>query len=34
MIGGGPYIKMTDTMNKQLQHIGEGQSCAPGSGCC
>ena len=27
MIGGGPYIKMTDTMNKQLEHIGEGQSC-------
>ena len=27
MIGGGPYIKMTDDMNKQLQHVGEEQSC-------
>ena len=27
MIGGGPYIKMTGDMNKQLEHIGENNSC-------
>jgi len=27
MIGGGPYIKMTDTMNKELQHAGLDKSC-------
>ena len=27
MIGGGPYIKMTDTMNTALQHVGQEQSC-------
>ena len=27
MIGGGPYIKMTDAMNRELQHVGEEQSC-------
>lgn len=27
MIGGGPYIKMTDAMNKQLEHIGDDKSC-------
>jgi len=27
MIGGGPYIKMTDAINRQLQHVGIGKSC-------
>jgi hypothetical protein len=27
MIGGGPYIKMTDAMNRALQHVGQEQSC-------
>lgn len=27
MIGGGPYIKMTDAMNKELQHAGLDKSC-------
>ena len=27
MEGGGPYIKMTDAMNKQLEHIGDDKSC-------
>ena len=27
MEGGGPYIKMTDVMNKQLEHIGDDKSC-------
>ena len=27
MIGGGPYIKMTDAMNQQLQHAGLDKSC-------
>lgn len=27
MIGGGPYIKMTDAMNKELQHTGVDKSC-------
>ena len=27
MIGGGPYIKMTDAMNKELQHVGLDKSC-------
>ena len=27
MIGGGPYIKMTDAMNKELQHVGVDKSC-------
>ena len=27
MIGGGPYIKMTDAMNKELQHTGLDKSC-------
>lgn len=27
MEGGGPYIKMTDAMNKQLEHIGSEKSC-------
>ena len=27
MIGGGPYIKMTDDMNKELQHTGLDKSC-------
>ena len=27
MEGGGPYIKMTDDMNKQLEHIGDDKSC-------
>ena len=27
MIGGGPYIKMSDAMNKELQHVGLDKSC-------
>ena len=27
MIGGGPYIKMTDAMNRELQHVGLDKSC-------
>lgn len=27
MIGGGPYIKMTDDMNIELQHAGDQNSC-------
>lgn len=27
MIGGGPYIKMTDAMNRELQHVGVDKSC-------
>jgi len=27
MEGGGPYIKMTDAMNNQLEHIGDNKSC-------
>lgn len=27
MEGGGPYIKMTHAMNKQLEHIGDDKSC-------